>query len=140
MNDLINWLLGEKEEERKRVFISFSIEDKQYRDFLVAQSKNNKSPFDFIDMSVKEPWNESEWKKRCKTKIKRCHGVIVLLSNNTYHSSGVHYEIKCAKDEGIPLIGMHIKKNEKWAIPAELRNEKVINWSWDNIEKFINKL
>jgi hypothetical protein len=54
----------------KRIFISFAIEDANLRDFLVGQAKNNKSPFEFIDMSVKEPW-DSAWKTKCRTKIKR---------------------------------------------------------------------
>lgn len=30
---------------RKRIFISFAMEDKTLRDFLVGQAKNEKSPF-----------------------------------------------------------------------------------------------
>lgn len=37
----------------KRVFISFAIEDSRLRDLLVGQAKNNNSPFEFVDMSVK---------------------------------------------------------------------------------------
>jgi len=47
---------------KKRIFISFAIEDEKYRDFLVAQAKNDRTPFTFVDMSVKQPWNEKVWK------------------------------------------------------------------------------
>jgi len=140
----LEWLFGRNKanyvDRRKRVFISFAIEDEKFRTFLVGQSKSHNSPFEFIDMSVKEAWDEDEWKKRCRTKIKRCHGAIVLLSKNTYHSSGVRYEVKCAIEEGIPIVGMHIKKGDKGAILPELMNKKVINWTWNSIEKFINTL
>lgn len=137
----LDWLFGEdKADNRKRIFISFAIEDVRYRDFLKAQARNDKSPFDFIDMSVKKPWNNEEWQAKCKSKIRRCHGVIVLLSSNTYHSSGARWEIKCAKEERIPIIGMHIKKNNKSSVPPELYRTKVIEWSWNNIENFIRKL
>jgi hypothetical protein len=33
-----------------------------------------------------------------------------------------------------------LKKNDKGAIPSELQGKKVILWSWDNLEKFINQL
>jgi len=42
------WLFGEqknKNEDKKRVFISFAIEDKKYRDYLVEQAKSDRSPF-----------------------------------------------------------------------------------------------
>lgn len=91
-------------------------------------------------MSVKRAWEESEWKKKCSTKIKKCHGVIVLLSSNTYHSSGVRWEIKCALEEKIPIIGMYIRKKSKNAIPPELKNETIVEWSWENINNFIKSL
>lgn len=127
-------------ESKKKIFISFSIKDKKYRDFLVAQAKNERTPFSLIDMSVKSPWNEAEWKKKCRAKIKSCDGVIVLLSKNTWHSGGTRWEIKCAKEEGIKIIGMHIQKNNKGAIPTELQGTRVVEWNWDNLEKFITKL
>jgi len=125
---------------KKKIFISFAIEDETYRDYLVQQAKNESSPFGFVDMSVKKPWSEDEWKKRCRTKIKRCDGMIVMLSKNTFHSSGVRWEIKCAKEEGIPIIGMHIKKNNKGAIPPELKGIPVIDWTWDNLSRSLNKI
>lgn len=140
---LLDWLFkvdSPKKEIKKRVFISFAIEDKEYRTYLIEQAKSHRSPFSFIDMSVKQPWEESEWKIKCRTKIKRCHGIIVLLSSNTYHSSGTRWEIKCALEERIPIIGMYIKKNKKNAIPPELKNQVVIEWSWENIEKFIKSI
>lgn len=129
-----------KIETRKRVFISFAIEDVKYRDYLVEQARKNNSPFDFIDMSVKKKWNENEWKRKCRTKIKRSHGVIALLSKNTHKAGGARWEIKCAREEGVKLIGMHIKKNDKGAVPPELKGKRVIEWNWENLEKFINQL
>ncbi len=127
-------------EFKKRIFISFAIEDEKYRDYLVAQAKNEKSPFAFVDMSVKQPWDEKVWKQKCRSKIKSCDGMIALLSKNIWHSRGARWEIKCAREEGIPVIGMHVKKNDKGAIPPELKGKKVIIWSWDNLANIINRI
>jgi hypothetical protein len=124
---------------KKRIFISFAIEDKKYRDFLVAQAKNERSPFTFVDMSVKEPWTQKIWKDKCREKIQKCDGMIVLLSKNTWHASGSRWEIKCAKEERVPVIGMHVKKNDKGAKPPELNGKKVIEWSWDNLDETIKR-
>jgi hypothetical protein len=91
-------------------------------------------------MSVKKAWQKDEWKKRCRTKIRRSDGVIVLLSNYTLHASGARWEIKCARQENKPIIGMRVKKNEQCLIPAELSGKKVIRWSWKNLENFINSI
>jgi len=87
---------GVKHLSKKRVFVSFAIEDKVYRDLLVSQAKNKKTPFEFIDKSVKEPWSNS-WKTQCKERMKSCDGVIVLVTENTTNADGVHWEVKIYK-------------------------------------------
>lgn len=123
----------------KRIFTSFAVEDSYARDFLVQQARDNRSPFEFVDMSVKEPWDNA-WKTRCRTRIKGCDGVIAFLSKKTWNADGARWEMKCASDEGIPLIGVHIHKDDKGAIPPELQGHKVIEWSWERIAVFINCL
>ena len=140
---LINWFFGREKstkKKRKKVFISFAIEDIEYRDFLVGQARKKHSPFDFIDMSVKKEWKQDEWQWRCREKIKRCDGVIALLSKKTHKASGARWEMKCAQEEKIKIVGMHIKKNDRGAIPPELKGKKIILWSWNNLEQFIKSL
>ena len=83
---------------KKRIFISFAMEDVELRNLLVGQARNDNSPFDFVDMSVKKPW-DSAWKTNCRTKIKGCHGMIAIITKNTKSASGELWEINCAKDE-----------------------------------------
>ncbi|MBS1683186.1 MAG: TIR domain-containing protein [Bacteroidetes bacterium] len=123
----------------KKIFVSFAIEDSKYRDFLVAQAKNERSPFTFVDMSVKEPWSQKVWKEKCREKIQNCDGMIMLLSKNTWHSSGARWEVKCAKEEKVPVVGMHIKKKGRGAKPPELSGKKVIDWTWDDLDETIQR-
>lgn len=138
--ELFDWLFGSDKPaktKKKKVFISFAIEDKKYRDFLVSQAKNERSPFEFIDMSVKEPWPDQQWKRECRKRIMQCDCMIVLLSRNTWHSAGLRWEVKCGREERIKVIGMHIKKDDKGAIPPELAGKRIIEWSWENIQNFL---
>ena len=92
-----NLLRGEKElekKQKKKIFISFAIEDIKYRNHLVEQARKHHSPFDFVDMSVKKKWKQNEWKERCRNKIKQCDGVIALLSKRTHLEHGARWEIK----------------------------------------------
>lgn len=126
--------------KNNRVFISFAVpEDTWARDFLVGQAKNDRSPFNFVDMSVKEPWDE-EWKKNCRTKIRGCDGVIAMISKSTAAATGAKWEMWCANDEGIPLLGVHIHSDSKGAIPSELEGKKVIEWTWPGIKTFLDSL
>jgi hypothetical protein len=124
----------------KRIFISFAIEDSNLRDFLVGQARNKNSPFEFVDMSVKEPW-DSAWKTNCRTKIKGCDGMIIIVTKNTKKADGQLWEVKCAKEEGIPRRGIWGYSDDKPAtVPSELDGVRIVNWTWDNIESFINSL
>ncbi|MCH7770839.1 MAG: hypothetical protein IIA49_07465 [Bacteroidetes bacterium] len=90
-------------------------------------------------MSVKEPWSES-WQTRCRIKIKGCSGVIALLSKNTINAKGARWEMKCSIEEGVPIIGLHISRDNKGSVPPELTGKRIITWSWDAITNFINSL
>ena len=122
----------------KRIFISFAKEDIRFRDLLVGQAKNKKSPFEFIDMSVKTPWIE-KWKTQCRIKIKGCNGLIVLLSKDTIGAKGARWEIKCALEEDVPVRGIYISR-DGCTIPPELKGKRVVYWTWSNISTFLNSL
>lgn len=125
---------------KKRIFISFAKEDMTLRDFLVGQAKNEKSPFEFVDMSVKKPW-DSAWKTNCRTKIKGCDGVIVIVTKNTKDADGQLWEVKCAKEEGIPRRGIYGSSTDRpKTLPKELEGTRVVNWTWDDIKNWIDTL
>jgi hypothetical protein len=123
-----------------RIFVSFAIEDATYRDFLVGQARNERSPFQFVDMSVKQPWDE-KWKTNCRSRIKGCDGVIALVSKNTAKADGALWEVRCAKEEEVPVLGIHCTTdNRPTTLPAEFVGVNVLGWTWPNIESFINSL
>ena len=124
----------------KRIFISFAVEDSNLRDFLVGQARNENSPFEFVDMSVKQPW-DSEWKTKCRTKIKGCDGMIAIVTRNTKSASGQLWEVNCAKEEHISCVGIWGHDDDKnFGLPSELNNISVMAWTWNNIKKWLDRL
>jgi nucleoside 2-deoxyribosyltransferase len=118
-----------------RVFIAFAIEDAYARDFLKNQAG---AEYEYVDMSVKEPW-DSEWKTKCRSRIRGCAGVVALLSSNTTNAEGALWEIGCAIEEGKPLLGVYISKDDK-VKPSVMTGETVIEWSRQGIKDFIDGL
>jgi MTH538 TIR-like domain (DUF1863) len=121
--------------DKKVVFVAFAIEDQRQRDFMKGQSLHTRSPFEYVDMSVKEAY-DTAWKERVRTRIRRSDGVIALVSKNSLSSSGQKWEIQCAKEERKPLRGI-------WAYGDDRTNLEGVNikvWTWDNIKDFINTL
>lgn len=120
---------------KKTIFIAFAIEDERARDFLKGQSLHTKSPFEYIDMSVKQAYDE-DWKTKVRTRIRRSDGVIILVSKNSLNSSGQKWEIECAKEEGKKILGI-------WAYTDDRTNIVGVStktWTWDNISNFIDSL
>jgi hypothetical protein len=122
-----------------RIFTSFAVEDKTVRDLFVGQAKHAKVPYEYVDMSVKEPW-DSSWKTNCRVRIKGCDGVIVLITKNLNNAEGAIWEIECAKQENIPLIGVYMPNSGIHHQPEELYGINKVDWTWQNIAEFVNNL
>lgn len=123
----------------KRVFVAFAIEDEVTKNLFTGQAKNKNVPYDFVDMSVKEPWDE-KWKTNCRTKIKGCDGFISLVSKNTKNAAGELWEIDCAKEEKIKMLGIYIKEATYADKPDNLYGVTCKEWTWENVKEFIESL
>lgn len=121
--------------DKKTIFIAFAIEDERQRDFLKGQALNTDSPFEYIDMSVKEPY-DSNWKERVRTRIRRSDGVIALVSKNSLSSSGQKWEIECAREEKKRILVVWAYKDDR----TNLVGVNTVVWTWEAIKKFINNL
>jgi hypothetical protein len=121
--------------DKKVVFIAFAIEDETQRDFLKGQSLHPRAPYEFIDISVKEPY-DNDWKDRVRTRIKRADGVIALVSKSSLKSTGQKWEITCAKEEKKRIRGI-------WAYTDDgtnLDGVTTLVWNDNNISDFIDSL
>ena len=121
--------------EAKTVFVAFAIEDENQRNLLKGQALNTDTPFEYVDMSVKDAY-ESGWKEKVRTRIRRSDGVIALVSKNSLKSEGQKWEISCAKEEKKKILGVWAYSNDR----TELPGVKTVTWSWDNIKNFITGL
>lgn len=119
--------------DTKIIFVAFAIEDERQRDFLKGQSLSPRAPYEFVDMSVKEPYNTG-WKDRVRTRIRRSAGVIVLVSRNSLTSTGQKWEIQCAKDEGKAICGIWAYSDDR----TPLAGVSTVTWTDQNISDFID--
>jgi hypothetical protein len=121
--------------DKKVVFVAFAIEDERIRDMIKGQSLHTDSPFEYVDMSVKEAYDE-EWKKKVRTRILRSDGVLVIVSKNSLNSSGQKWEIQCAKEEKKKIRGIWAYKEDR----TDLTGVSTMTWTWDNISNWIDSL
>lgn len=123
----------------KRIFVSFAIEDEKIKNLFTGQAKHDVVPYEFVDMSVKQPW-DLEWKIKCRSRIKGCDGVIVLVTPNLKSASGAIWEINCAKEEQIPIRGIYADGGFFIHKPSEMAGILCETWTWTNVANFINGL
>lgn len=123
----------------KRIFTSFAIEDERIRDLFIGQARDKRVPYELVDMSVKKPWSDS-WKTRCRSKIRGCDGMVVLVTQHLKKADGARWEINCAKEEGLPVLGVYIGSSNINDAPVELDGIRKITWTWDGIASFVNGL
>lgn len=120
---------------KKRVFISFDYDhDSDIKGSLVAQSRLDDSPFDIVDMSIKEAI-DSNWKQYARKRIKSCDCVIVLCGNHTDTAKGVTAELTIAQEEGVPYFLLWGRNTNTVKKPLGAKSsDKVYNWTWENLK------
>jgi Cft2 family RNA processing exonuclease len=119
-----------------RAFISFEMEDRWARDFLVRHAQDKRNDIDFVDYSVQNPFDTS-WKTQCKERIARTKGTIVLVGATTHKSDAVLWEIAETNRQGHYMFGIQTNSDRRHPVPAGLPPQNVISWNFEQIIKWL---
>ena len=124
---------------KKRAFISFDYDyDSDLKTLLVGQARNSDSPFEIVDMSIKEAIS-SNWRENARRRIGSCDVVIVICGRCTNTASGVSAELEIAREKGVPYFLLYGRTNERCVKPiAAKASDKMYRWAWDNLKLLIN--
>ncbi|MFI4957100.1 MAG: TIR domain-containing protein [Gammaproteobacteria bacterium] len=122
---------------KKRVFISFDYDnDENIKTLLVGQSRNEDSPFELADWSIKEAVT-GDWKAKARQRIRAVDVLIAICGKNTHTAAGVDTELSIAQEEGIPYFLLAGYSDE--VVPPKMakKSDKVYKWSWENVKKLL---
>jgi hypothetical protein len=121
-----------------RLFISFDYDhDSFLKEALVEQAKNDDSPFEFADASVKAHLT-GDWQEKVKGRIERADQVAIICGKNTDEATGVAAEVTIAQGLNKPyflLAGYSDGGNKKPA--TALAADKMYTWNWENLKLLI---
>lgn len=123
---------------KKKVFISFDYDhDNDCKNLLVGQAKNDDSPFEIEDWSIKDA--SKDWKDKARARIKRVDKVAVICGESTDTATGVSVEIEIAREEkkSYFLLQAHADKTCKKPTAA-LASDKMYTWSWANLKTLLS--
>lgn len=121
-----------------RCFISFDYDnDSALKDFLVGQAKNEDSPFEISDWSIKSA--SSTWKQEARDRIRQSSQVIVICGNHTDTANGVSIELTIAQEENKPYFLLKGYPDSVCKKPKSAKdNDKMYRWTWENLKILIN--
>jgi len=117
----------------KRVFISFKAEDRDKVQGLRLLAKNTDFDLDFYDESVKIAINSKDAdyiKSKIREKISRAGVILCIISEDTYKSDWVNWELNEAIENAKPIVAMAVKGIGRATLPSSI-NDKVKFYSWD---------
>lgn len=124
---------------RKRTFISFDYDyDLDLKNLLIGQARNDDSPFQIVDLSIKEAISK-EWKDKARGRIKSCDIVIVICGEHTDTATGVSAELTIAQEEDVPYFLLRGRADKTCVKPkASKSSDSIYNWTWENLKILIN--
>lgn len=121
---------------KKKVFVSFDFDnDRRLKDFIIGQSKLPDSPFEVVDVSLKEAAPERDWMAKANAAIRRSDIVIVMVGPQTYRARGVLREVEMAQAANkriVQLIGY--RDGDYTAVRGAGR---LYRWNWENLKKLL---
>ncbi len=128
-----------KSNSKVKVFISFDYDhDVDLKNLLVGQAKNDDSPFEITDMSVKEELS-GDWKEKVRTRIKKVDQVVVICGKHTDTANGVAAEVKITQEEEKPYFLLWGRSDETCVKPKSAKDDdKIYKWTWDNLKKLLD--
>lgn len=119
----------------KRVFISFRIEDKSKVNGLRLLAANPKFEIEFYDESVRTEIDSQDpvyVRRKIREKISRTTVTVCMVSELTYKSPWVAWELEESIDKGSQIICMGFKDGpNSLTLPEPAKRLKLPWYTWD---------
>lgn len=131
-------------EPRRRVFLSFRGEDKTLVDLYRGQAKNRNTDLDFIDFSLRAPFNSenAEYIRRgIRERIRQSSVTQVLITESTHKSKWIDWEIRESVRLGKGVIGVKLNDDPSVKIPDAIKEHgfRVVGWNHAEIRQATNE-
>jgi hypothetical protein len=124
---------------KTKLFVSFAPEDKKEGNMLGEQCRNPFSTFEVIGGS-EEGQGNGDWETQTRERMKQARVVLMIVGKNTAKAANVIWEIKVAREEGIPVIGVYVDKAYQESLPETFGSGPVIEWNWEYVYNTILRI
>lgn len=124
---------------KTKLFVSYAPDDKKEGKMLGDQCRNPFSTFEIIGGSEEGQGSEN-WEAQTRERIKQARVVLMVVGKNTAQAANVILEIKVAREEGIPVLGVYVDKAYQESLPETFGSGPIIEWNWEYVYNTILRL
>lgn len=122
---------------KRAVFLSFRSTDLNAVNLLRGQAKNQNSEIEFIDWSVKVPFDsdDAEYvRRKIRERIRQCSVTVVYVSEETARSQWVDWEVRESIALGKGVVAMHEGESPPPNLPEVIVRERISVVPWNHRE------
>lgn len=128
---------------RRKVFLSFRGEDLDLVNLFRGQAKNENSDLDFLDYSLRAPFNSENAdyiRRGIRERIKQSSVSVILVGPNTHKSKWVDWEIRESLKLGKGVVAVRLKDDQSIKTPKALVENgiKPVGWNHQEIRAAID--
>lgn len=127
---------------KRRVFISFHMDDLNYKKIIEHQAKSDKFQLEFANYSLQQPFDNS-WKTQCAERINQCSVTMCLIGRETAYREAVIWELNKSYELGKAVFGVTIFNDDPTLpipIPLLLQNAPIARWNMQEIQYVLNNI
>ena len=121
----------------RKVFLSFSMEDRDFVERFRYWAESRQSALLFCDYPIKERF-EHAWKTNVERLIRSCSVTMCLIGRKTHHSQAVDWEIRKSAELGKYIMGVAIGTPSP-IVPPSLAELNVSPLPWD-LDRIVGEL
>lgn len=125
---------------RRNTFLSFDSDDINEVNLLRGHAINDRSEIEFIDRSVKQPFNSKDdeyTKKKISERIRQCSLTVVYVSEKTRASDWVDWEVKKSLQLGKKVIAVHKGDQAPTNLPSCIASNGIKLIKWGDLAEYL---
>jgi len=123
-----------KEPTRPRLFVACAPQDLKFSELIVAKARADRLPLVF-DGFGEGRVDEIGWQLECRRRIRSARAVVVLVSPHTRESPRALWQVVCARELGLPVVGVTVsfEDADERGCGEVVGMESIVGWKWKTI-------
>lgn len=124
-----------------RMFLACAPQDLKFAELITARARADQLPIAF-DTLGEGRTDEIGWQLECSRRIRGARVIVVLVSPHTRGSARVKWQVQCARELGLAVLGITVGFGDEAESEGEalVSGGPVVGWKWKTIAATLMRL